>query len=259
MAGSPTWKIYIINLERAVVRKQFMLQQFKKLGITNYEFIAALDGSKLGTDWLEAQLDQENLVRPLRPTEIACAISHKMALEHFIKQNNADYAVILEDDVLLPKNFNEIVNNSIQAMTGEEAVLLSGSLHTKQQFKKIKPLDGNTNLIQAVKPIEQIYFAAAYIMSKKVAAQHAKVIFPVTDVADSWWYYKGKGSMKDIWLAFPYPVRQEIFQSTRGKKAMVYDMINWTILHKIPVLYQFFTERRTREERNRLNNVELIN
>lgn len=259
MAVVPAWKIYVINLERAPVRKRFILQQFKKLGITNYEFIEALDGMKVGHDWLEQQLDEEHLVRPLRPTEIACAISHKMALEYFIKQQNTEYAVILEDDVLLPRNFKEIVENSIQAMAGDEVVLLSGSLHTKQRFRKIKQLDKSTSLIQAVKPIEQIYYAAAYIMSRSVAQSHIKAIFPVTDVADSWWYYKGKGAMKDILLAYPYPVRQEIFQSTRGKKAVIYDMINWAIYHKIPGVYQFFTERRTREERNRLNNIELIN
>lgn len=257
--ASPTWKIYIINLERATIRRQFMLRQLKKLNISNYEFVAAADGMKMGNDWLEQQVDNEHLVRPLRPTEIACAVSHKMSLEHFIKQGNTDYAVILEDDVLLPDNFAAIVDNAIKAIKGDEVVLLSGSLHTKQQFKKIAPLDNKTSLIQAVKPIEQIYFAAAYLMSKKVAATHINALYPITDVADSWWYYKGKGGMREILLAYPYPVWQEVFQSTRGKKAKLYEMINWIIYNQVPVLYPFFSERRRREEMNRLKNIELIN
>jgi GR25 family glycosyltransferase involved in LPS biosynthesis len=255
--ANQNWKIYIINLERAVVRKNFMLRQLKKYNIDNYVFINALDGLKEGEDWLQKQVDRENLVRPLTNTEIACVISHKMALEQFL-QDKHEYAVVLEDDVLLPAEFTTIVENAISKMQENEVVLLSASLHTKQQFKVVNSLTQNVKLIKAIQPIEQVYFAAAYIMPRHVAKKHINNISPVTDVADSWNYYKRKGAMNDILLAFPYPVKQEVFQSTRGNKAAIYKLINWIIFNKVPGLYQFFSERRGRQELQRMNNVEIV-
>lgn len=257
--ASQNWKIYIINLERAEVRKNFMMRQLSQYNITNYEFISALDGLHVGGEWLQKQVDQPHLVRPLSNTEIACVISHKIALEQFLQQKEYEYAVILEDDVLLPPHFVTLVNETIAKIKEEEVVLLSGSLHTKQQFRIENKLTNQVTLIRSVHPIEQVYYAAAYIMSRKVAAKHIHNIVPVTDVADSWNYYMRKQSMEDILLAFPYPVTQEVFQSTRGNKAYIYKVINWIIYNKVPLLYQFFRERRGRQELERMNNIEIVN
>lgn len=255
MASAHNWKLYIINLERAPVRRKFIQNQLDKLRITNYEFIDAVDGMKVGDAWLNEQVDQEQLVRPLRPTEIACAISHRMALDHFVAEGNTQYAVILEDDVLLPKNTKELLDNLVRLVSGDEVVLLSASLHTQQQFKKLHSITPGTDLLQATKPIEQVYIAAAYMVSRDVAKTLSRAVFPVTDVADSWRYYKERGGMREILLAFPYPIVQEVFQSTRGNKAMIYDAINWVLLNKVPGLYQFFSERRNRDENQRRKNV----
>jgi glycosyltransferase involved in cell wall biosynthesis len=37
-------KIFIVNLKRSIDRKNFMIEQFDRLGITNYEFFEAVDG-----------------------------------------------------------------------------------------------------------------------------------------------------------------------------------------------------------------------
>lgn len=86
--------IYIINLKRHLDRKEYMISQFKDHGVSNYEFIDAIDGS---TDSLENVINLDKL--EITRSEIGCTVSHLSTIKHWLDSNNSEYAIIIEDDI----------------------------------------------------------------------------------------------------------------------------------------------------------------
>lgn len=105
-------KIYVVNLKSRLDRKEYMLNQFEKFGITDYEFIEAIDGSKIDTsEFGYNEYKSSKFCRPLTKNEIACVLSHNYLYEKIIQ--SGERCVILEDDVTLSEEFAEAIKFSI--------------------------------------------------------------------------------------------------------------------------------------------------
>ncbi|HRH55586.1 MAG TPA: glycosyltransferase family 25 protein [Candidatus Paceibacterota bacterium] len=103
----------VINLDRDTERMAYMDAQLRALGIP-YERQRALRGEEIiGTDEYH-----EDLARAaghnLLPGELGCAASHKRIYERILREE-LPYALILEDDVELPYNFKEIIQQQVAA------------------------------------------------------------------------------------------------------------------------------------------------
>lgn len=235
-----------------------MERQLKKNNITNYEFIDAVSAVKMGNDWLQSQVDKKDLVRPLTGGEIACTLSHKKALEKFISEKDVEYAVILEDDALLPVDFIKSVEEGIKYIDKGDVLMLAGSVQEPFEYRPVTSIGKNRVILKPINPNARVFTTAAYIITKEVAERHIKAIYPITDVTDSWQHYKMRGSMNNIYLTQPFVVDQEVFQSSRDTRSLKNTVINWILYHKVPVLYGFFRERRRRAEVERLKNIHVI-
>jgi GR25 family glycosyltransferase involved in LPS biosynthesis len=88
-------KAYCINLERRPDRKENAQAQFENYGIENVEFFRATDGRAEAPDGIF-------ITRP----EWGCSDSH-IRIWRDIVQNNHEYALIFEDDVIILPEFNE--------------------------------------------------------------------------------------------------------------------------------------------------------
>lgn len=105
------FEIFLINLDSDKNRLNFMDLQFKKFGLT-YRRIQAINGKKFieefglsSSKYIKDISDRLNgLSRPLSLGEIGCALSHNKCYE-IIEAENIDYALILEDDVVLSDSF----------------------------------------------------------------------------------------------------------------------------------------------------------
>jgi GR25 family glycosyltransferase involved in LPS biosynthesis len=252
------WKTYVINLPTAAVRRKFIEKQFRKVPHARYQVVDAVNAFEVGEEWLQSQLDHKQLVKPMSGPQIACTLSHKKALELFIADDSLDYIVILEDDAILPKDYEQIVEDAIGSIDNDDMVMLSGMLMEPFDFMPVAQVGNGTALIKPVKPNVRPFTTAAYLMSKEVARRHVKSIYPVTDVTDSWAYYKKRGSMKIIYLTYPFAVDTEVFQSSRDNKSVKDMIINWIIYFQIPFLYNFFRRRRRVTEMARLKNVKIV-
>lgn len=109
MAVTHKLKTYLINLDRAQSRLAFMEPQLRELGI-DYERFSAIDGTKLVPPY--PNFDAESYAklhgRNEHPREIACYLSHLGCLNRFL-ETDAEYALILEDDALLPSDLLDIL------------------------------------------------------------------------------------------------------------------------------------------------------
>ncbi len=106
-----TWdKVYIINLKRRSDRKKIMIEKLKKIGLTNYEFINAVDGLKLKVSKVFDNLKNKNKTQILNYGHFGCILSHIKVLKNAIL-NNYNRVMILEDDIEFPDDFIEKINN----------------------------------------------------------------------------------------------------------------------------------------------------
>lgn len=102
-------KTYLINLDSAIDRYKRMAQQLSDLHMP-YERISAVNGRLLsfphpGFDELSYTLLHG---RRRNPAEIGCYLSHLRCAEELLA-SGADYALILEDDLVLPVDLQQIL------------------------------------------------------------------------------------------------------------------------------------------------------
>lgn len=99
------YPIKIINLERRKDRKEATEKLLKKHSIENYEFIEAVDGSRLILNEPILSLFKDNDFFNRRGV-IGCALSHLKLWETLVADQSNDAYVVLEDDF----EFNETLD-----------------------------------------------------------------------------------------------------------------------------------------------------
>lgn len=106
-------KIYILNLERDIQKKNKMIEQLKLFNLENFEFISGCDGkSENDLEEINNSYDEkmaERLSRKLTKSEIATAISHKRAYKKLI--DSADNGcIVMEDDAIVTPDMVKFIN-----------------------------------------------------------------------------------------------------------------------------------------------------
>lgn len=93
--------VYIINLEKDIQKKKYMVNLCDKYGL-KYSFINAVDGSRLDdkeiNQIVDHKLSLKKLKRKLVKAEIGCLLSHLSIYKKMIS-DNIEVSLILEDDV----------------------------------------------------------------------------------------------------------------------------------------------------------------
>jgi GR25 family glycosyltransferase involved in LPS biosynthesis len=86
-------KIYYINLDRSEDRNLYMINQFKKYNILNYERVSAIDKN----NYIDLSFLSHDIPNGIKPVDAILSFSHMKALDLFL-QSGEEWAVILEDD-----------------------------------------------------------------------------------------------------------------------------------------------------------------
>ncbi len=104
---------FVINLDKDVERMHFMHEQLTKLNIP-YTRESAVYGKNYQPSLAEYDEVQalEKGRHALLPGEIGCALSHAHVIQKIVAEK-ISYALILEDDVELPDNFDRILEKEI--------------------------------------------------------------------------------------------------------------------------------------------------
>lgn len=112
------YKIFVINLEKDIDRLKFMENQLNELGLPFERFPAIYGKTFVDKDFeYDDSIAQKINGKSLTLGEIGCALSHKRVYQKFLKDqkdnHSLKYCIVLEDDVLLPKNFKDILEREI--------------------------------------------------------------------------------------------------------------------------------------------------
>lgn len=122
-----SYKVYYINLEKSIQRRNFMQDQFKKLNVP-LERMPAVYGKELPSDFLTKAKKQHNILTHypyLNDGEIGLTMTY-FKLWEIIQQQEEEYAIVLEDDALLDVDFFKDLPNILSEITTEDFVDISG-------------------------------------------------------------------------------------------------------------------------------------
>ena len=111
-------KIFVLHYSKLVDRKTFILKQFEKHNITNYEFIEKYDKDEI-TDY-ESEIFSLNYKKSTMSLHLKHFYVYKEIAEKY------EHALVLEDDVILCDNFIEIFNKYLTQLPTDYDMLFIG-------------------------------------------------------------------------------------------------------------------------------------
>lgn len=114
---------FVINLDKDTDRLEYMNSQLSDLGVP-YERVSAIRG----LDYIPKKEEYEQTHAydvsgyVMTPGELGCALSHAKIIQKIVTEE-IPYTLILEDDVTLPVNFKDIIEDMIKKNKNWEHVL----------------------------------------------------------------------------------------------------------------------------------------
>lgn len=109
-------KVYIINLPEHKDRLELMTKQMESLDIP-FEIIVGFDGEKIKDE--EMFIFRRDISCAVTKGEVGCALSHLKAYRKLIDSNN-EVALVIEDDVIIPSNLKNIINEIVNRNDDEK-------------------------------------------------------------------------------------------------------------------------------------------
>ena len=224
---------FIINLDKATERMKHMRSEIEPTAIP-YTRIEAVYGPALAEPIKGFNEKRFNIltgkVQNLR--EVGCYLSHMRALKAFL-ESDADYGLILEDDVKLPSNLPQLLNKSIDHCQHWNLLRLSSS--RKGEFLKITQLTKDYQLGYNTKVLKN---TGAYLVNRTAAKNCIQKMLPMClpyDVAlDREWDYNIRAA-----CITPFPVQLKDFPTQISKRSKRIRLYRSTTFHLFHILTRY--------------------
>jgi glycosyl transferase family 25 len=154
-------------------------KQIKLLNLKNTNIFDAIMGKNLGDTEIQYYIDNnyinQDSLNVLNPGQIGCILSHLTIIEEFVKSNKP-YITILEDDVILTRDFKQKYKEYINELPEDyEIAYLYLSELTRSCSKKKEFELPNKNIV--IKGFPQ-YGTVGYRLSKKGAMRLLSLLKP---------------------------------------------------------------------------------
>ena len=122
-----SYKVYYINLDKSLERRNFMENQFKELNIPITR-ISAIYGKELDKKVLKKEKRKHNILAhfPLPNNgEIGICLTH-FKLWNFLSKQPEDFSIVLEDDALVHEDFFKDLEQLLKQLTINDFLDISG-------------------------------------------------------------------------------------------------------------------------------------
>ncbi|MDB9818468.1 glycosyltransferase family 25 protein [Pelagibacterales bacterium] len=177
--NSHNFIVYIINLNQDKDRRSYVEKELKRVGIDNYSFISAIDGSMLPQNDLDYYNSSNKFWPKMSPGQVGCSMSHVKLYKDFL-DTKYDYALVLEDDISFRNNFNvSLIDDILFNNFPKNHIILLNEIATffkKSRFKISK----NFNLVKVIKAS----CTSSYLIDKYAAEQLIRKNEPIRVFAD---------------------------------------------------------------------------
>lgn len=94
-------KYFIVHDPKLIQRREFLENHLKERGVTDVEWVTDLNSDSKFVKWLHQRTQT-----PMAPGFLSCSVKHYSILADMVKRNIQE-AIILEDDVVLHKDFTK--------------------------------------------------------------------------------------------------------------------------------------------------------
>jgi GR25 family glycosyltransferase involved in LPS biosynthesis len=203
-------KIFVIHYKKLIDRKEFMLKQFEKYNLTDFEFIE-IDRDEVEN--YDLTIFKEDF-KKIHKSQMAITLSHIFAYKEIL--DKYENALIFEDDAILCENFIEIYNYYLTQLPENYDMLFIGNgsfLHIKKEL-----LVPNKNIylksveIEDWAPMGAAKCTESYLVSKKCAKKLLESIEKIKNKVNlpiDWWLtYLLKENNLIVYWAEPTIVKQ---------------------------------------------------
>jgi glycosyl transferase family 25 len=215
-------RAYVINLARSPERRAHVVAGLNRAGL-DYEIVEAVDGREL-------DLTDSRIVNPTEPDQMfsplwattwalpgvaGCALSHLLVCQRILERGDSR-ALVLEDDVLLPRDLGVITDALDGQLVGAEVALLNFDSREPCRMSR----QGAQSLPQSrllVLPLDvcQPLSAAAYVITREACLRMADKMFPARAKPDDWGFFYQHGVLDRVRCVVPMPVEKSPnFEST---------------------------------------------
>jgi len=184
LAGCASIPAFFINRDCDEDRRSSVCAHLSSANMTA-ERVPGVEGLNVPDQFREVFFEGSTLHSKLKPGEVGCYASHLVAMQRMLDQNH-DYALILEDDAILPADTAEIVRGVIASMPkGWDLVHLCKD--SNRAVKIISALDGDRKLVRYSRVPET---TTGYLVSRSGAHKFLKPMkryWPIdTDFRQPW-------------------------------------------------------------------------
>jgi glycosyl transferase family 25 len=251
-------EIFVISLKDSYQRRNSISKQLTALNLP-FHFIDAVKGSELSQGELDLNCNSEALRKNpqwLNAGAIGCAMSHKNVYDQII-ENHIDVSVIIEDDMILPDNFAEILRQAEKRIHPSEVILLYYRAFNPVSFssKKSRKLEGTEYSIYYPVDINNIPITTgAYMISLNACRSLRNIIYPIHVASDSWKYFLERKAFDEISVVFPRALKDANFKSDieylKGRNKLVHILSKVINKTKPIFIYKFLKSKRAAREKN---------
>lgn len=245
-------QIHIINLQDADKRRRFMLQQMSKLGLS-YMLFDAIKGSSLSAEELEKKVDMNEVAKYpklLTRNILGASLSH-MGVYKRIVESEEDWHLILEDDVVLAKDAELLINHikDNQSLYKRHLVLFY-SISLEKNVELLNSCVTSVNEFGIHKVLSKdIGGAGAYMIHRDTAKLLLEYNEMIKVAPDDWNFFLSQGAISQINCVYPFAARPGFFESTIGyvdPQSTRFKIKRVVEKYKIPLLYQMLRWNRRR-------------
>jgi glycosyl transferase family 25 len=189
MKGMDRLRTWVINLDRAPERLARISAQLQRLQL-DFERIPAVDARALSAEQ-RAALDEAGYRRrhgmsPLGG-ELGCYLSHVAAMDRFL-QSSAEFALVLEDDVLLHDSLPAVLKGLMAHPARWDMVKLS-AVHSGTPVAVLALAPGHDLAVM----LSRCTGSSAYIVNRRAARAYSRGLLPMRlpydHVFDQGWHF----------------------------------------------------------------------
>ena len=233
------YKTFLINLDGASKRFENIRRQLDFIGMP-FERIPAVDGKLLSQKQISssysAKLNRQNYFTPLTRGEIGCYLSH-IAVFKKILDENLDYAIVLEDDLIFKPGFIRIpeVVESIKLPWSYIKLIAPGKKKKIERRIRLDIESGEGSNFELVRWNKVPIGTAAYIISREGAEKFLEkrsIFYRPLDVDLQFPWETGV----KIWGLFPQMVEEAPMPSQIGRRRLKTHYPLARVVHKLKYL-----------------------
>ncbi|HIW07561.1 MAG TPA: glycosyltransferase family 25 protein [Candidatus Ignatzschineria merdigallinarum] len=190
-------EIFIVNLSKAVDKREYMREQLDRLKISNYRFVEAIYGKNLPESFFIDGVDNYPKCS-LTKSEIGCALSHLKIYQEMVDAS-LPYAIILEDDVVLPDDFKEFSEKISESIDHSSSKVISlGKANKITLLRKYFSYNSYGEYTAVTG-----FGTYAYVINLAAAKSLLQHLMPIRYEADMFMHFRENGWLKYFRVFYP--------------------------------------------------------